>query len=231
LVDIEASHSSFNDHLRSSRFGLETIEEGKSKFIYFFFEALILFFVVIHSFMEMLSGVWRKRESEIETIQQATSRIYSQERMRKTKDRESIVKVKAVDEIKSDRMFLDEELFHGSLIASKHKYKRIRRTYSDLDVLRFDEVEQELKHRYRSIADRYLYERHSYEYWRIIQKEFGYGGDKFEPLCDKDVINYKLKGKKRQKTFIDIYSDKEDDSEYSDSEIFDETHINELKPQ
>jgi len=67
---------SFNSFLLNSRFGLERINDEKDvNSSYYLYEILILLFVVMHMISLMLQGLWDRREIDIESIDQAATRV------------------------------------------------------------------------------------------------------------------------------------------------------------
>ena len=128
--------SSINDTLKSVRLGLEVVNDGKNFLNYFLFEALILFTVTLHIFIQIFGGVWNSREIDRETIHQAAARITTVQRQRKL-EKEAGRFLEHDDTIEENATV---SKLYSEIVPLNYDILRKRRTYSVNDCLRLREV-------------------------------------------------------------------------------------------
>ena len=128
--------SSINDTLKSVRLGLEVVNDGKNFLNYFLFEALILFTVTLHIFIQIFGGVWNSREIDRETIHQAAARITTVQRQRKL-EKEAGRFLEHDDTIEENATV---SKLYSEIVPLNYDILRKRRAYSVNDCLRLREV-------------------------------------------------------------------------------------------
>jgi hypothetical protein len=131
---------SVNDYLKTIRLGLEVVNHGKMFVNYFLFEALILMTVTFNMFIEIFGGIW-KQESEMETIQQAATRIANIQKHKKIEKSPTI-----------DDDFLELEYEGDGILPLEYKFYKLKRSYSFNDLSRLREIKEELKLRTSDVS-------------------------------------------------------------------------------